>query len=772
LNYYIKKVAVIGAGVMGTGIAAILANAGIPVILLDIVPKEIANDEGKKRSALAEGAIKKFLADKKLPAFVRPEMAGYITPGNLEDDLTLIEDCDWIIEVVAENLEIKHKLVERLLPHIKADAILSTNTSGIPVSSIAKNMPTDLKRRFLGTHFFNPPRYMRLFEIIPTIETDIDVIEYMADFGYNILGKGVVKAHDTPNFIGNRIGAIITPLTLKQMKKYGFSIGKADILTGKLIGRAKSATFETADLVGIDVLMHVNNNIFNSLSDEEEKEYFKLPEEIQAMYGNGMLGNKTGAGFYKHTKDQNGKRVKMVLDFIKQEYMVPDQTVEPFIEAGKKIARLKDRLCALIYSDEPESHFIWENISEIIYYSAKVKDEVADDYKDIDNAMKWGYNWEVGPFELWDLIGFEKAAERMKVDGKKLPEWIEERLVKKVSFYDKDPDMNSFDSVYPVLQKFTHSSLIDLGDGVLGLELKSPSDSITANIRSEVVASINLVENQNQYKGLVLLNSGPNFLVGADLKEMVTSIMAGQLNDVGNKISEFQQVSLKIRYAKKPVIAAVHGMVLGGGCEFALQASRVVAHLDTYMGLVEVGVGLIPAGGGLKELVQRNETLLKSLDCKDFTSNIQKLLFQVATAQVSKNAYEALQLGYLQPTDIIVAQIDVLTERAKEEVLRMVKNGYRQVLPKLTQVTGNTGMGIMRVILTGMTDGGFITQYDAVIAEKIAKVLSGGDVPNGTKITEKDLLHLEKEGFAELIQNAKTHERISGMVKTSRPVRN
>lgn len=772
MKYTIKKAAVIGAGVMGAGIAAILANAGIPVVLLDIVPKEFLGAEGKKRSSLAVGAIERLLADKKLPAFVTNEMAGYITPGNLEDDLSLIGDCDWIIEVVAENLEIKHKLVERLLPHIKADAILSTNTSGIPVASIADNMPADMKKRFLGTHFFNPPRYMRLFEIIPTTDTDTDVVEYMAGFGYGILGKGVVKAHDTPNFIGNRIGAVVTPLALKQMKKYGFSIDKADILTGKLIGRAKSATFETADLVGIDVLMHVNNNIFNSLSDEVEKKYFKLPEEIKVMHGNGLLGNKTGAGFYKRTKDQNGKRVKMVLDFAKQEYVVPDQTEEPFIEAGKKIPRLKDRLSALIYSEEPESQFIWENISEIIYYSAKVKDEVADDYKDIDNAMKWGYNWEVGPFELWDLIGFEKAAERMKADGKKLPEWIEERLAKKEYFYERDADLNSFDSVYPVLQKFDHSTLIDLGDGVLGLELKSPGDSITANIRKEVVASIEMVESENQYKGLVLLNSGANFLVGADLKEMVTSIMAGQLSDVGDKISEFQQVSLKIKYAKKPVIAAIHGMVLGGGCEFALQASRIVAHLDTYMGLVEVGVGLIPAGGGLKELVQRNEALLKSLGCKDFIPSIQKLLFQVATAQVSKNAYEALQLGYLQPTDIIVAQIDDLAERAKEEVLRMVKVGYRQVLPKLTQVTGNTGMGTMRAILTGMADGGFITQYDAVIAEKIAKVLTGGDVPNGTKITEQELLSLEKEGFEELIQNVKTHERISGMVKTRRPVRN
>ncbi|WP_083273629.1 3-hydroxyacyl-CoA dehydrogenase/enoyl-CoA hydratase family protein [Geosporobacter ferrireducens] len=772
MKYNIKKAAVIGAGVMGAGIAAILANAGITVVLLDIVPKEFLGAEGKKRSALAVGAIERLLADKKLPAFATDEMAKYITPGNLEDDLSLISDCDWIIEVVAENLEIKHKLIERLLPHIKADAILSTNTSGIPVASIAKNMPVDLQKRFLGTHFFNPPRYMRLLEIIPTAETETDVIEYMTDFGYHILGKGVVKAHDTPNFIANRIGAVVTPLAFRQMKKYGFGIDKIDVLTGKLIGRAKSATFETADLVGLDVLAHVNNNILGALTDEEEKEYFKLPEEIRAMCENGQLGNKTDAGFYKRVKDENNKKIKLVWDFAKQEYVMPDQIEVPFIEVGKKISRLRDRLCALIYSDEAESKFLWENISEIIYYSAKVKNEVADDYKDIDNAMKWGYNWEVGPFELWDLIGFEKAALRMKADGKKLPEWVEERLVKKENFYERDPDFNSFESVYPVLKKFNHSTLLDLGDGVLGLEFKSPGDSITANIRKELVTAIDQVENKNQYKGLVLLNSGGNFLVGADLKEMITSIMAGQLNDVGDKISEFQQVSLRIKYARKPVIAAVHGMVLGGGCEFALQASRIVAHVDTYMGLVEVGVGLIPAGGGLKELVQRNEKLLKSLSCNDFTPTIQKLLFQVATAQVSKNAYEALQLGYLQPTDIIIAQIDGLTERAKEEVLRLAKDGFRQVLPKQTQVTGNSGMATLRAIIMGMTEGGFITGYDAEIAEKIAKVLTGGDVPNGSQITEQELLRLEKEGFTELIQNAKTHERISGMVKNRRPVRN
>ncbi len=772
MNYNIKKVAVIGAGVMGAGIAAILANAGIPVVLLDIVPGELADAEGKKRSALAAAAIERLLSDKRLPAVARPEMAAYITPGNLEDDLALVEDCDWIVEVVAENLEIKQKLVEKLLPHVKADAILSTNTSGIPISAIAEKMPADLKRRFLGTHFFNPPRYMRLLEIIPTSNTDADVVAYMTDFGHHILGKGVVKAHDTPNFIANRIGAVLIPLTLRQMKTYGFDIEKTDQLTGKLIGRARSATFQTADMVGLDVLTHVNDNIFGALKDEEEKAYFKVPEEIRAMFGNGQLGDKTGGGFYKRAKDENNKKIKLVWDFACQEYVKPDQAGVPFIEAVKKIPRLKDRLRALLYAEETESKFLWENISEIIYYSAQVKNEVADTYQEIDNAMKWGYNWEVGPFELWDLIGFEKAALRMKDDGKKLPQWIEERLARKENFYEKDPDLNSFDSVYPVLSKFDHSTLIDLGDGVLGFEFKSTGDSITANIRTELVAAIDRVENGNHYKGLVLLNSGGNFLIGADLKEMITSIMAGELNAVGDKIDEFQQVSLRIKYAKKPIIAAVHGMVLGGGCEFALQTSRIVAHIDTYMGLVEVGVGLIPAGGGLKELVQRYGMLLKGLDCKDYTPVIQKLLFQVATAQVSKNAYEALQLGYLQPTDIIIAQIDDLTERAKEEVLRLVKDGYRQVLPKLTQVTGNTGMATMRAIIMGMADGGFITRYDAEITEKIAKVLTGGDVPNGSHISEQELLRLEKEGFAELIRNAKTHERISGMVQTRRPVRN
>ncbi|MDR2048896.1 MAG: 3-hydroxyacyl-CoA dehydrogenase/enoyl-CoA hydratase family protein [Treponema sp.] len=781
MKYHIKKAAVIGSGVMGAGIAALIADVGIPVVLLDIVPKEL-NDEEKALgigaddpvhlNRLARSAIDRLLADKKIPALLLPSMAGYITPGNLETSLELLEDCDWIVEVVAENLDIKRGLFRKLEPYINKMAIVSTNTSGLPVSLIATEMPPDLQRRFLGTHFFNPPRYMRLLEIIPTDKTGEDALDFMRDFAYNVLGKGVVIAKDTPNFIGNRIGSVAVPYTWKAMEKFGFDVEKADSLTGDLIGRPRSATFRTVDMVGIDVLSHVNDNLAELLEDPAEKAIFVLPAAIKDMIKAGRLGDKTGSGFYKRTEDAEGKRQRFVWDYKKGEYAPVKKESSAFVESVKENKRLKERLRTLVYSDEPEGRFVWEITRDMLIYAAQKMPEIARNYEDIDNAIKWGYNWDVGPFGIWELIGFKESSAKMKAEGFTLPGWIEERLKNGQKFYEADPDLNSLDTLYPVIRENEHSVMLDLGDGVVGLELRSPGSALTAQLRRELPEVIDEVERNNDYAGLVLLNNKKNFATGADLKEMVSAIFMGQFDGVEDRIKEFQNVSMRLKYAKKPVVAAIHGMVLGGGCEWSMHCSRIVAHIDSYVGLVEVGVGLLPSGGGLKELLQRGMEHIGVYDYKDVVPLLQKYLTQVAMAKVAMNAFEAREMNYLRPTDKIVMQYDKLIPRAKEEVLLLVREGHRQKLPVMTMVSGFTGMAAVKAVLMGMVEGGFATEYDGVIAEKIGRVLTGGDVPVNTQVSEEELLALEREGFMELMVNAKTQERIAGMAGTGRPVRN
>ncbi|MDR2159489.1 MAG: 3-hydroxyacyl-CoA dehydrogenase/enoyl-CoA hydratase family protein [Treponema sp.] len=781
MKYHIKKAAVIGSGVMGAGIAALIADTGIPVVLLDMVPKELSAEEkargiGAEDSAhlnrLALSAIDRLLADKKTPALFLPSMAGYITAGNLETSLESIRDCDWIVEVVAENLDIKRGLFRKLEPYINETAIVSTNTSGLPVSLIAEEMPPDLQRRFLGTHFFNPPRYMRLLEIIPTAKTGEGVLDFMRDFARDFLGKGVVIAKDTPNFIGNRIGSIAVPYTWKAMEKFGFDVEKADSLTGDLIGRPRSATFRTVDMVGIDVLSHVNDNLAELLEDPAEKAIFALPAVIRDMLKAGRLGDKTGGGFYKRSEDAEGKRQKLVWDYKKGEYVPVKKERSAFLEKVKENKRLGERLRALVYSEEPEGRFVWEITRDILIYAALKMPEIARNYEDIDNALKWGYNWDVGPFGIWDLIGFEEAAARMKAEGFTLPDWIEERLKKGQKFYEADPDPASPDSPYPVIRENEHSVILDLGDGVAGFEFRSPGSALTAQLRKELPEAIDEVERNNDYAGLVLLNNRKNFATGADLKEMVTAIFMGQFDGVEDRIKEFQNVSMRLKYAKKPVVAAIHGMVLGGGCEWSMHCSRVVAHIDSYVGLVEVGVGLLPSGGGLKELLQRGMEHIGVYDYKDVVPLLQKYLTQVAAAKVAMNAWEAREMNYLRPTDKIVMQYDHLIPKAKEEVLLLAREGYRQQLPVMTTVSGFTGLAAVKVVLMGMVEGGFATEYDGVIAEKIGRVLTGGDLPANTQVSEEELLTLEREGFMELMMNAKTQERIAGMAGTGRPVRN
>jgi len=773
-------VAVIGAGVMGAGIAASIAGAGIPVILLDIVLPGLSEEEQRKgitlddprhRNLLAE-AGKKRVCDKKSGVLYLPEMADYITVGNLDTDLELLRDCDWVIEVVAEKLEIKHQLFNRIAPYLNAEAILSTNTSGIPVGAIAAGMDQGMRKRFLGTHFFNPPRYMRLLEIIPSEDTDPEILRFMKYFGDEILGKGIVEAKDTPNFIGNRIGTVSSPTILRLMEKYNFDVETVDYLTGPLIGLPKSAAFRTLDLVGLDILVNVVENLKTALKDPDETALFELPSYIDDMMNAGQLGNKAGGGFYKRSADANGKKAMLIWNAGLKEYQPAKNVKIAFVEEIKKQRRLKDRLSALLYSDEPAGKFLWEYLSSVLLYSAGKVPEITGSFEDIDKAMRWGYNWTVGPFGIWNLIGFEKAAEKMKQDGHTLPDWVEKRLAEGRPFYETDPDTATLSAKYPVLREMEHSTLLDLGDGVAGLEMHSPGSSITATLRYELIDVLNEIEAAKTYKGLVLLSSSHNFLNGADLKDIQRTLEAGACESIDESLLEFHELSLRLKYAKKPVVAAVHGMVLGGGMELSIHTARIVAHVDTYMGLVETGVGLIPGGGGIKELLMRVVADVSQYAYADLHPAVYKMWKSIISAEVSKNAFHARQMGYLRPTDKIVAQIDLLPQRAKDEILLMVKEGYRQALPARTKVPGTAGRAHLEQHVNTMRNGSFISEYDAEIAMEVAKAITGGDVPKHTMLSEAELLRCEREGFSRLCRNQKTSERIKSMMETGRALRN
>lgn len=775
MNYHISKIAVIGSGVMGSGIAALVAGVGIPVVMLDIVPAEVSDSEKAQgltkdsprfRNRFSQAGKERVIHPKNGVIF-SPAMADYITVGNLEDDLNQIKDCDWVVEVVAENLEIKKSLFSRLAPLMKANAILSTNTSGIPIDSIAQSLPQGLRQRFLGTHFFNPPRYMRLLELIPGKETVPELMDFMESFCYTRLGKGVVRAKDTPNFIGNRIGSLQLPLILKLMEQYGFDIETVDDLTGPLIGNPKTAVFRLMDVVGLDIALNVNKNLTDAIHSEAEKQLFSLPEWVWQMANEGRLGNKTGQGFYKRAAD---KKTTLIWSPQKNEYIEGTRPSIPFVESAKAQRSLKKRLAELVYSPEPAGKLLWDYFKAVLLYSANRIPEIADSHQDIDRAMRWGYNWGAGPFEIWDLLGFEKAAQRMKEEGETLPQWVNQRLEQGKPFYEKEEETAT--STYPLLKKREHSALLDMGDSVLALEIRSPGNAISNRLRAEIEEALDLVENSAQYLGLVLLNTGPHFLTGANLGEIQEHIEAGRFEELQQDIAGFQGTSLRLKYAKKPVIAAVHGLALGGGVEFSMHCPRIVAHAESYMGLVEAGVGLIPGGGGAKEMLLRAMEETHASGSANPMPAILKKWQTIAMAVVSKNAYHAKELGFLRETDKIVMQIDLLVQTAKEEVLRMHQDGYRQQLPKEIKVPGTSGYAALAAVIDGMVDGGFVSAYDGVVAREIARAITGGSVPKNTVLSEKEILALEQQGFATLCRNAKTLERINGMMKTGRAVRN
>ncbi len=805
----IRKAAVLGAGVMGSTIAAHLTNAGIPTYLLDIVPSSLADSDKKKgvtedslafRSKLAIAGVAN--ARKAGPAaFFIPQNAKLITPGNFDDHMEWLGDADWIIEVVAENIEIKKSLFRKVEEHRKPGAIVSTNTSGLSINKMTEETSQEFREHFLGTHFFNPPRYMKLLEIIPGADTSKDVVEFMADFCEKQLGKGIVFAKDTPNFIANRIGVHGAITAVRYMMENGYTVEEVDAITGPPMGRPKSATFRTADMVGLDVLVHVIENVRDNAIEASEREEFAVPELLTRMVEASLLGDKTQKGFYQKVKTDEGSQIH-ALDFNTLEYIPQKKTKYPSLGEVRQISDPAKRVEKLINSDDRAGQFAWEVLKKTLLYCASKIPEMSDDIVNVDKAMKWGFNWELGPFEIWDAIGVKESIDRMRSEGEEIPENVAQMLsAGKERFYEKIDGRDRYYCfakadyleieekpqiiILPAVKEKNlikanpGASLIDIGDGVACLEFHSPSSAIGYDFIDMINYSVGVAE--ENFKGLVITNLSQNFSVGANLMIVFFEVQRRNWDGLDFLIRQFQRGCRQIKYAECPVVVAPAGMTLGGGCEVAMAASRVRAHAETYMGLVEVGVGVIPAGGGCLEMLMRNTQWVPDAvpsaspvgSQPDLTPYTAIAFETIALAKVSTSAREAQALGYLSPEDKISMNRDHLIHDAKETVLAMAREGYSPSRPRDNiRVAGRSGKGLMDMAVYAMVEGQHVSEYDAHIAKKLAAVLTGGDVEKNTLVNEQYILDLEREAFLSLCGEKKTQDRMLHMLKTNKPLRN
>nr|WP_198401591.1 3-hydroxyacyl-CoA dehydrogenase/enoyl-CoA hydratase family protein [Parageobacillus thermoglucosidasius] len=790
----IQRAAVLGSGVMGSGIAAHLANVGIPTLLLDIVPRELTKEEEAKgltlehkevRNRLANQALQKLLKQKPAPLMSKSNLA-LIEAGNFEDDFHRLAEVDWIIEAVVENLEIKKSVFARVDEVRKPGTVVSSNTSGISIGAMAEGRSEDFKKHFLGTHFFNPPRYLKLLEIIPTKDTDPKVISYMKTFGEEVLGKGVVIAKDTPNFIANRIGTYGLLVTVREMMKGGYSVGEVDSITGPLIGRPKSATFRTLDVVGLDTFIHVANNVFEKV-EGEEKEAFRVPDFMKAMLEKRWIGSKSGQGFFL----KQGKDI-LELNYETLEYEPRKKLTTPAVEASKQAKKLADKLKALVYANDRAGTFLWKITAPVLLYSAKLLGEIADDIVAVDRAMKWGFGWELGPFEMWDALGVEQSVRKMQAEGFEIPSWVTAMLADGFSsfyklekgrafYYDRGEykpiqenpkviHIKRLKEEKDVIKKNSGASFIDLGDDVALLEFHSPNNAIG----TDIVQMINyaLEEVERNYKGLVIGNQGKNFCVGANLAMILMEAQDDNYFEIELVVRQFQQAMMNIKYSLKPVVAAPFAMTLGGGTEICLPSARIQAAAETYMGLVEVGVGLIPGGGGNKELYIKYLNSLPNGVNFDLQQVANKVFETIAMAKVSSSAAEARELNFLNHRDGITMNSDHLLHDAKQAVISLYDQGYRPPVRKKVPVVGETGYAAMLLGAQSMYHAGYISEHDLKIAKKLAYVIAGGKVPYGTEVDEQYLLDLEREAFLSLVGEPKSQARMQHMLVKGKPLRN
>lgn len=799
----IERAAVLGAGTMGAQIAAHLANAGIPTLLLDIVPRELtpaeqakglSNEAREVRDRIARAGLES--ARKAKPAaFFLPEFASLIEVGNFDDDLPKLKNCDLIIEAVVENLEIKRKLYERVEQHRRPGTIVASNTSGIPIYLLAEGRSDDFQSHFLGVHFFNPPRYLHLVEIIRTEKTLGEVSCFMFGFLDQRLGKGVVSAKDRPNFIANRIGTFGALQTMRTMLDDGYSIEEVDKITGPAIGRPKTATFRTFDLVGLDVFSHVVRNLHDALPEAERKG-FVAPEFLTSMVARGLLGNKTKAGFYRKQKGAEDKQEIWTLDTASLEYRPSQKVKLPALEMSKNLEDTRERIRMLAWGKDRVGAFLWKTLSPTLCYAAERIPEIADTIVEVDRAMRWGFNWEFGPFEVWDAIGVEKSVARMQDEGLTVPSNVLKMVAAGANaFYRKEGGQESYfdfssQQYLPladqagvialksvkertgVIKKNAGASLIDIGDGVACLEFHSKMNAIGGDTLEMLKQS--LAEVERNFVGLVVGNQGPNFCVGANLMLMLMEAQDENWEDLDMMVRVFQHSTMSLRYSPKPVVVAPFQLVFGGGCEMVLHADRVRAAAETYIGLVEVGVGIIPAGGGTKEmLVRALDAIPNSLADADPFPFLKRAFETIALAKVASSAAEARQLGFLSEEDTVSMNGERLIADAKKEVLALAASGYVEPQQRTDILAmGLPALATLKLGIHQMKRGGYISDHDAEIGEQLARILTGGDLNHPTRVSEQYLLDLEREAFLSLIGKRKTQERMAHMLKTGKPLRN
>jgi 3-hydroxyacyl-CoA dehydrogenase len=802
MGYQIKRVAVLGAGVMGSAIAAHLANAGVPTFLLDIVPPDLSEEDRRKGLTRETTSFRNRLAARGVeialkaspPAFFSPKDARLITIGNVEDHLDRLSQADWIVEAVAERLDIKQSLFARVEAHRRPGSIVSTNTSGIPIRTLAEGRSQEFRRHFLGTHFFNPPRYMKLLELIPGTETLPEVMQAMAEFGERGLGKGVVFAKDTPNFIANRIGTFGLFTVMRTMAEGDYSIEEAEQLTGPAIGRPRSATFRTADLVGLDTVAHIATNIANALADEGERAAYAIPVFLKELVQRGWLGEKSGQGFYKRVSGADGSEI-LVLDYKTMEYRPQHKVSFPSLDATRSVEDPVQRIWELAFADDRGGRFVWQVLRDTLLYAAQRIPEIADEIVNVDRAMRWGFGWELGPFEIWDALGVDRASRRMERDGKSLPPLVTRLLgsgadrfyrresgrlyafdlaaLKQVEV-EEQPGVIVLRSLHErerVVASNPGASLLDLGDGVACFEFHSRNNAIGADIVQMLRKALALCA--ERFDALVIGNQGKHFCVGANLMALLFEAQDDNWDDIDLAVRAFQDASMALKSFGKPVVAAPFGMTLGGGCEFCLHAPRIRAAAETYIGLPEVGVGLIPAGGGCKEMLLRGmEGIPEGVEV-DLLPFFRHAFETIAFGKVSTSAKDAHRLGYLRATDHFTMNQDRLLYEAKQTALAMVAEGYAPPGPRddIT-VLGDRAIAAVETQLYNMKSGAYLSDHDELILGKLANVLAGGRVTPGTVVNEHYLLDLEREAFLSLCGERKSQERMQYMLRTGKPLKN
>ena len=793
---HIRKAAVLGSGVMGSRIACHFANIGLEVVLLDIVPfdlKEEDKENRAKRNSIVNGALQSTLKSNPSPIYDK-NFAGRITTGNFDDDMHLIADCDWVIEVVVERLDIKKQVFEKVEKYRKSGTLITSNTSGIPIEMMTEGRSEDFNKHFCGTHFFNPPRYLRLFEIIPSTKTDAEIVKFFENYADLFLGKTPVLCKDTPAFIANRIGVFSMSAIFKLQQEMGLSVSEIDSLTGTLTGKPKSATFRTADVVGLDTLIKVAKGVYDNCPNDEMRDTFDVPAYVLKMEENKWLGDKTKQGFYKKTTDENGKKVILQLDLEKMEYVPSGKPKFASVAAAKQAGGLKARLKVLAAGKDKASDFLNKLSYMIFQYVSNRIPEISDELYRIDDAMRAGFGWVIGPFEQWEALGVARTVEKMKAAGFPPASWVDDMLAAGVeSFYQVEngelkyydipakalkavPGRENFivlDNLREKAPVFKNSgcTVHDLGDGVMNVEFRTKMNAVGGEVLEGINKAIDIAEKEG-WKGVVLGNNAPNFSAGANLAMIMMQAIDQEWEELNFAIRYFQNTVMRIRHSAVPVVSAPHGMTLGGGCEIVMHSDAAMAAAETYIGLVEVGVGLIPAGGGTKEFALRASDSFGPSDT--MIPKISERFTNIATAKVATSAHDGFSVGVLDARkDVVVVNQDRAIAEAKQKVIDMYEAGYtRPAEREDIMVMGRTGLAALYAGIAGFQVGKYASEHDALISRKIAYVICGGDLSQPTKVSEQYLLDLEREAFLSLCGEKKTLERIQSILTTGKPLRN